>query len=59
MFIKHLSELKKEVLDYNTTIGKDMQPDMFLIFLDKIRNLTHSDNLNEIILKNIADINID
>jgi len=32
---------------------------MFLIFLDKIRGLTHSDNVNEIVLTRIAEINID
>ena len=32
---------------------------MFLIFLDKIKGLTHSDRLNEMILGKLKDIDID
>ena len=59
MFIKHLSELKKDVLDHNQDLGGDLAPDAFLIFLDKIRSLTHSPPLNEMILQKLADVNVD
>lgn len=59
VFIKHLGELRKDVLDHNQNLGVDLSPDSFLIFLDKIRSLTHSQPLNEMILRTLGDINID
>lgn len=59
LFIKHINELKKDVLDRNTALGIEHTPDSFLIFLDKIRCLTHSEALNEMILIKIASINMD
>ena len=59
LFIKHINELKKDVLDRNTALGIEHSPDSFLIFLDKIKSLTHSEALNEMILVKIANIDID
>jgi len=39
MLIKHLNELRTDVLD--NPLHK-LTPDSFLIFLDKIKSLTHS-----------------
>jgi len=33
--------------------------DVFLPFLDHIRNLTHSDRVNELVLQSLAGINLD
>ena len=54
-FIKYLNELKKDVLETDTEVTADM----FLIFLDKIKSLTHSDRLNEMILGKLKDIDIE
>ena len=44
---KHLQELRSDVLnDPNHTLSADS----FLVFLDKIRNLTPSEHLNNVIL---------
>lgn len=55
LFLKHLEELKTEVLDSQ----KQVTVDSFLVFLDKLRNLTHSKELNEVILDKLAQVNID
>ena len=59
LFIKYLNELKKDVIEYNEAMEKDLTPDMFLIFLDKIRSLTHSEHLNEMIMNQLSGVNID
>ena len=52
---KHLHELKNEVLnDANHTLSADS----FLVFLDKVRNLTPSENLNNVIINKFAGIDI-
>ena len=56
LFIKYLSELRTDVLD--NPLHK-LTPDSFLIFLDKIKTLTHSAQLNDLILRKISNINID
>lgn len=56
LLVKHLNDLRTEVLD--NPLHK-LTPDSFLIFLDKIKNLTHSATLNDLILKKMMDINID
>jgi hypothetical protein len=56
MFIKHLNDLKRDVIEQDS---HQLGPDSFLIFLDKIRDLTHSQALNELIMKKLPDINID
>ena len=47
LLIKHISDLRKDVL-LNTS--HKTTADSFLIFLDKIRNLTSSQNYNDILL---------
>lgn len=59
LFIKHINELKKDVLDRNTALGIEHSPDSFLIFLDKMKSLTHSEALNEMILVKLANVDID
>lgn len=56
IFIKYLNELRQEVLDNQQ---HKLTPDSFLIFLDKIRSLTHSIQLNDLIIRKLANINID
>lgn len=56
LFIKHVNELRTDVLD---NPNHKLTPDSFLIFLDKIKNLTHSHNLNELIIRKISQINVD
>jgi len=56
LLIKHVSELRAEVLD--NPLHK-LTPDSFLIFLDKIKNLTHSTYLNELIIRKISTVNVD
>jgi len=56
LFVKHLNELRHEVLDNGS---HKLNPDSFLIFLDKIQTLTHSENLNDLIMRKMASINVD
>jgi hypothetical protein len=56
LFIKYLNELRSDVLD---NPNHKLTPDSFLIFLDKIKQLTHSAQLNDLILKKMMAINID
>lgn len=55
LFIKHLNELRLEVLE---NPQHKLTPDSFLIFLDKLKNLTHSEPLNDMILRKLSHINI-
>ena len=55
-FLKHLADLRKEILDNKE---HEITPQSFLVFLDKISNLTNSDKLNEYIMRKLAEINID
>ena len=59
IFIKHLNELKKDVIDRNKNMGHSVSPDSFLSFLEKMRELTHSPRLNEMILEKLAGVNVD
>jgi hypothetical protein len=56
LLIKHLNELRTEVLD---NPQHKLTPDSFLIFLDKIKSLTHSAQLNDLIIKKMISVNID
>ncbi len=56
LLVKHLSDLRDEVLD---NPNHKLTPDSFLIFLDKVKNLTHSAQLNDVILRKIAAVNLD
>lgn len=58
-FLKYLQELRRETLDHYEREGISVSPDSFLVFLDKLSRISHSPHLNELILKLIADINID
>jgi len=62
LFLKYLEELKKEVLEkYEKGEDGKMQTihaDFFLSFLDKIKSLTHSKQLNEVILAKLAEVNL-
>jgi hypothetical protein len=56
LMIKYLNELRKDVLENST---HKLTPDSFLIFLDKIKGLTHSINLNDLLIRKLGFINID
>jgi len=63
LFLKYLQEIKTDVLDKHEATSKKgkkaiISPDYFLIFLDKMKTLTHSKQLNEMILSKLADINL-
>ena len=55
MFLKHLNELKQDVLENK---GHKLSPDSFLIFLDKIKNMSHSEQLNNLIIKKLREVNL-
>jgi hypothetical protein len=59
LFLKHLSELRKEVIEPRVTQGRALTADVFLPFLDHIRHLTHSDKVNELVLQSLSGINLD
>lgn len=50
LFNKYLNELRHDVLDSKT---HKISADSFLIFLDKIRSLTHSENVNDLIVSKL------
>lgn len=56
LLIKYLTELRDDVLENS---NHKLTPDSFLIFLDKIKSLTHSQQLNDLLLRKMAGINID
>ena len=56
LLIKYLNELRNDVLENDK---HKLTPDSFLIFLDKVRNLTHSQQLNDMIMRKMSHINID
>ena len=56
LLIKYLNELRNDVLD---NPHHKITPDSFLIFLDKIKNISHSANMNEVIMKKIVNVNLD
>ena len=58
-FIKYLTELKRDILDHNASLGIEPNADMFLIFLDKVKQLTHSEKLNEMIMSLLGEVDID
>jgi hypothetical protein len=51
-----LNELRNDVLD---NPHHKLTPDSFLIFLDKIKNISHSAAMNELIMKKIVHVNVD
>ncbi len=51
LFNKYLNELRHDVLESKT---HTVSADSFLIFLDKIRSLTHSESVNDLILTKLA-----
>jgi hypothetical protein len=56
IFNQRLSELRSDVL-YNKT--HTLQPDSFLIFLDKLRTLTHSEHINDLIIAKLEKVDLD
>jgi hypothetical protein len=56
LLIKYVNELRNDVLD---NPHHKLTPDSFLIFLDKMKNLTHSQSLNELIMRKIGNVNVD
>lgn len=56
LLIKHLTDLRTDVLD---NPHHKLTPDSFLIFLDKVKSLTHSAALNDLIVKKLATVNVD
>lgn len=54
--MKILNELRAEVLENSK---HELTPDSFLIFLDKVRTLTHSQQLNDLVIRKMQNINID
>jgi hypothetical protein len=56
IFIKHLQDLRTDVLE---NPHHKLIPDSFLIFLDKVKNLSHSASFNDLIIKKMGTINID
>ena len=55
LLLKHLNELRKEVLENK---NHELSPQSFLVFLDKISNLTNSDKLNEYLMRKLAEVNV-
>ena len=53
--MKILNELRADVLENSK---HKLTPDSFLIFLDKVRTLTHSQQLNDLLLRKMQNINI-
>jgi hypothetical protein len=56
LFVKHLNELRTDVLEQP---NHKLKPDSFMIFIDKMAVLTHSKELNNMILNKMSEINID
>jgi hypothetical protein len=56
LLIKYMNELRQDVLENAT---HKLTPDSFLIFLDKMKNLTHSTHLNDLLIRKLSSINID
>lgn len=57
VFNKHLNELKAS-LDIDEEQNR-LSPDSFLIFLDKIKEISFSTKVNEVILRKIANVSVD
>lgn len=56
VLLKHINELRNEVLSNK---DHEVSANSFLVFLDKLSNLTRSDQLNEFLMKKISSINLD
>lgn len=56
LLLKNLTELRKDVLDNKE---HELTPQSFLVFLDKISNLTNSEKLNEFIMRKLAEVNLE
>lgn len=56
LLLKHLNELRKDVLDNKE---HEITPQSFLVFIDKISNLTNFEKLNEFIMRKLSSINVD
>jgi hypothetical protein len=55
LFNKYLHELKHDVLGNKT---QKLSADSFMVFLDKIRSLSHSQHINDLILNRLAKTDI-
>jgi hypothetical protein len=56
LLIKYLNELRIDVLD---NPHHKLTPDSFLIFLDKVKDISHSSTMNDLIFKKIVNVNVD
>ena len=56
LFVKFVNELRHDVLD---NPQHKITPDSFLIFIDKMRSLTHAQGLNDMLIARLEKINID
>ena len=54
-----MEELKRGTIGRKEANNLEVSADSFLLFLDKLSTLTHSSQLNEVIMKSVAEINID
>lgn len=55
-FLKHVQALRSEVL---TNDKHTLSANSFLVFLQRISNITHSEKMNDLLLTRLAEINID
>ncbi len=54
-FLRHLNELRASIIENKS---HKLTRNSFLVFLDQVKNLTHSDKLNDLLLRRLAEINI-
>ena len=55
LFNKYLNELKHDVLGHKT---QKVSADSFMIFLDRMRSLTHSESINDIIISKLEKVDV-
>lgn len=55
LLLKHIKQLKEEVLNNEK---HEISPQSFLVFLDKLSNLTKSEELNEFLMRKLSSVNI-
>jgi len=55
LFMKYLNELKRDVLD---DPHHKLNPDSFLIFLDKVQSITSSQALNDLVIGKLEHIDL-
>jgi hypothetical protein len=56
IFCKYINELRNDVLQSK---GHKITADSFLIFLDKVRNLTTSTHINDLIVAKLEKVDVD